>query len=720
MDSRIKFIVGLSFFIILSLAIYLFILQTFDPFNLDHRKLERYDEHKEFIMANRGSILDCNGTILVNTKQYYQVDIDVNKLNNMAKKNKISVTEYYKQISEIFSMNTTLTTKEVYDKLLNTKSNTIVISYNIDQNQLKKTSDQMRNAGFNVLIPVFNSSKRVYAKGTMAARLLGLTKGRTDNTSFHTQYSYKLEGQNGIEKSYDADLIGDYGWRKMKKDARQYKIPIPNMDTKPVIHGSSIYLTINSEIQEILENNLTKGLNQYKAKNAIGVIMNPNNGDIIAMAGINENDNKISDNQLRGLSNMPTQFLFEPGSTLKPFVSLLAIEKDLVKETDMFDCRTWKLPKRTIRDSHELGTISFRDIIVHSSNVGISKIADIIGNENLYQHYTNLGFGSSTNVNLIDEYSGRFSKLSDWSQFTLHSISFGQEISMTPLQLANAYCVLANGGELLKPNIIKKKKDINGKYFDIANKRVIRAISSKNAIQLNNGFLYDVVERGTGMNTRFENIKIAGKTGTSEKAVDGKYSTTKYIASFAGFFPYENPAYVMVIIFDEPDYRYRFGSSSAVPTFKNVLEEMLTLPDCSIISEMKTNNHKVIIMPQLTGFKTEDAKKILKNKNIDYQIFNEDNGVYVVKQYPQAGVHFTDKNIVSLYCSNNEDEVEITNMVDKMTMPNLVGLSLRQAIHLSKILKINLIIKGNGHIVSQSVKAGENLNYQQKCVVVAN
>ena len=730
MNSRYKFLLIICFLLSTIWLVYLFILQVFDPFNLTDVRMKRYDPLKEFIIADRGNIYDCNGELLVTSLKYYQIDIDVERVRTIANRNKVSDIVYFDSIAEIISKNSDLTHNFVYNRLVNSREKTIVISENINENQLLKIREGFVENRLNVMVSSFSSIRRVYTKDSLAARLLGITKGITDNATKYHKSTFRLEGLNGIERAFNNDLLGDYGWRKTLYDARQRIVPIPNSAAKPVTHGSSIYLTINSDIQEILENNLFKGIDLYKAKNAIGVIMNPKNGNIIAMAGINENDKKISDNQIRSLQNMPIQHMFEPGSTIKPFVSLMAIENDLFQEDDLIDCRTWRLQynraSRTIRDTNELGNISFRDVIVLSSNVGIAKIAEKIGAENLYRGYLNFGFGTATNVDLSEESSGIFAKLSDWSNFSLHSLSFGQEMSVTALQLATAYSALANGGYLLKPNIIEKKIDHTGNVYYSSSRRVVNTVSNKDAIELNNSFLLDTVERGTATNTRFENIKIAGKTGTSEKAVSSGYSNQLRISSFAGFFPYDNPEYVIVIVYDEPEYRYRYGSQSAVPTFKKIVEEMLILPDCNIIPEIKMASQELITMPKLTGLKIDEAKKILDNREISYQIYNETPDSYVVHHLPLPGIQFGSKNTISIYCgpksSSNvpaKTEMQADHNDLEMIMPNFVGLPLRQAIGISKSIKLNLSIEGSGLIVSQSIKAGSRYKNQERCVLVA-
>ena len=725
MNIRFKTLIVMCLLVSFTWVVYLFILQQFDPFNLTDARQKRYDHHKEFIIANRGNIYDSRGNLLAGSLKYYQIDIDLGRIRTIAERNNIPETDYYRRIANIISENSDMSYNAVYQRLVNTRGNNVLISENIDENQLLKIRAGFTEQRLNVLTSTFSSIRRIYTEGNLAGRLLGATKGVTDNATRFNRNTFRLEGINGIEKAFNDDLLGDYGWRNALFDGRQRTIPIPNVTTKPVTHGSSVYLTINSDIQEILEDNLRKGLVQYSAKNAIGVIMDPNNGNIIAMSGINENDRRSNDNLVRAMQNMPVQFLFEPGSTMKPFVSLMALDKKVVQENDIFDCRTWRITNnrstRTIRDTNEHGNLSVRDIIVLSSNVGIAKVAEKLGSERLYRGYLDFGFGTATNIDLGEESSGVFPKISEWSNFSLHSLSFGQEMSVTALQLATAYAALANGGYILKPNIVNRKIDYNGNVYFHSERRVVSTVSNKEAIDLNNSFLFDAVESGTANNVKMQNIKIAGKTGTSEKATRGGYSSNLRIASFAGFFPYEKPEYVMVIIYDEPEWRYRFGSMSAVPTFKKIVEEMLILPECNIIHDLKMANSELKTMPRLLGLKIEEARKILTQNDIEYLVYNDKGDSYVVQQFPQPGVQFASKNKISIYCSTNIALANSTHSLSEQTqnMPNFVGMPLRQAINMSKVLKINLAIEGSGHIISQSVRPGQKVEAQDKVLVVA-
>jgi len=699
------------------------ILQLYDPFKLNNIKQRRYNPYKEALIANRGNIYDKKGVLLVTSQRNYQIDIDLNAIANVVRSTNRTQSHYYTLIADIISRNLNTSFDEVFKKLQTARGNTLLISEAVDENQLLNIRNELEQNKLYVMVSTFSSLKRIYTRGSLAAGLIGLARGVTDSSSRYNRFTYRLEGLNGVERAFDKDLLGDYGWREIVYDGKQRAIPIPNDANKPVTHGSSVYLTIDSDIQEILESNLKIGLQRYGAKNAIGVILNPQNGDVIAMTGINRDDHKLSDNQLRSHQNMPIQYLFEPGSTMKPFVSLLALEKGLFKEDEVFDCRPrtikFKNEERTIRDDHAIGEATFRDVIVQSSNVGISRIAEKIGRKDLYRHYINLGFGTMTSIDLDYESSGSFKKLNDWTGYTLHSVSFGQEMSVTALQLANAYCALANGGYLLKPNIYRQKVNEAGKVYAQTGRKVIRSIANRKSIAQNNTFLLDVVERGTGTASRMKTIKIAGKTGTSEKVVRGRVSANLRTASFAGFFPYENPEYVMVIVYDEPSASYRFGGSSAAVTFKSIVEQMLSLPDNHIIAESKLKDTHFITMPKLAGLKIADAKKLLAKEKIDYKIYNDVETGYIVGQLPLPGTRFSSKNKVSLYASKEKQAKNENNPNNTDKMPNLVGLTIRQAINMSKQLQINLRIEGSGHIVSQTIKPGERVRLQQSCLVVA-
>jgi len=548
-----------------------------------------------------------------------------------------------------------------------------------------------------------------------------MVKGNKENGDYDPENDfYQLKGLTGLEATFNEDLAGKFGWQETINDANNKRIPFLFLKEKQAQSGYSIKLTLDNNIQEILEENLKKGLISYEAKHAIGVIMDPFSGEVIAMSGIASGDEKRSASYLRSLKNLSTGFLFEPGSTLKPITALLALENKIFKPDDIIECRKYEVAGRIIRDSHEHSHLNFRDIIAYSSNVGISKIVEQVGSETLYDRMIAMGFGQKTGSNLAGEASGIFRKLRDWQGYSLHSISFGQEIAVTALQLAKAYSGFANGGKIMQPYMVKEIRDIDNNLIKEFKPKKIREISNERSLDTLKVFLRNVVDYGTAVLTRLDYLEIAGKTGTAEKIIKGEteYSEDKYTSVFCGFFPVKEPKYVMIIIFDEPDYDYHFASLSAVPTFKNIVVSMLNRPDNPIITDIKAKTIDYTIMPDLIGRSSLDMQNILQKKNITFNIISGSEDGLVIDQFPQPGVEFdiSEKVIVILDKESMAKDVAIL----EYTMPELRGLTVRNALFSAVKGNIKLSVKGAGVVVSQSIPPGRKTEFGEKCNIVAN
>ena len=559
MQKRFNFFMVVMTVVIFVWIAYLFTVQVADPYQFEQTRKVRYTPSKELYIPERGSIYDRNNELLVRTVRYYQIDYDRSMLPEANRR------EDCKTIARIISDNSSLSHQYVSKQMLREPlDRSVYISHRVKENEYLSIEMELKNhrnyhKGF---ISRFSLQERVYPKENIAARLLGAVEENKDGSQLNTVLS-QLTGITGVEKAYDNDLKGVYGWRKTIHDAWNKPVFIPNLGTQSVTDGNNVILTIDLRIQEIVEVSLKKGLDKFEAKNAIGIFMNPKTGEIISMVSISADDNKIAPIHVRSRSNLAASFLFEPGSTMKPFTALAALEKKLYKSTDIIDCRTYRMPTRTIRDAHPFETLSFRDVIVQSSNVGTSKIAEQVGAEKLYSTLTAFGFGTRTGSDISGEAAGLLRKLKDWQGFSLHSISFGQEISVTPLQLTTSYAAIANGGVLMKPYLVKEVVDKNNKVVYQNKPTRIRKISQKASIDTLQTILQDVVEYGTGAVTSLPYISIAGKTGTAEKQTSGTsgYTKNKYVSNFAGYFPADDPQIVGVIIYDEPSYRYHYASS---------------------------------------------------------------------------------------------------------------------------------------------------------------
>ncbi|MBT4575659.1 MAG: PASTA domain-containing protein [Candidatus Cloacimonetes bacterium] len=725
MNTRIKFFIAFNIVLILIWIGYLFSIQIMDAHKLKATVQIRQNPSKEILIPNRGNIYDREGELLVSSVKYYQLDIDRRAIIDECKRgSKFTVDEVFAKIANIVSSNSAAKKDKLLRKLNRKPQNSsIYLAKDVSENQLHIIKQEFAKEKIKDLVTSFSNIKRSYPQNKLGSNFLGIIDDKGNGNSGNSIYT--TIGRNGVEATYNKQLSGGIGWRETIYDANNRMIPLLFLKERSAIPGNSVYLTIDKEIQEILEEKLIVGLKEYKAKNAIGIVMEPHTGEILAMAGLNEDHKKRSAKELRAVTNIAASFMFEPGSTLKPITALLALEKDIYKPTDQIDCTDYHLEyeseERVIKDDHKYKTLNFKDIIAYSSNVGISKIVEEIGSKVLYERMIAMGFGHKTGSNISGEASGIFRKLKDWQGFSLHSISFGQEISVSALQLANAYCSLANGGKVLQPRIIKEIRDKNNKVITAYKPKVMRKISDKRSLDTLKVFLKSVVDYGTATGTKLEHIAIAGKTGTSEKAISGKvgYEEEKYTSVFAGFFPINKPEYVMVIVYDEADYKSYayYASLSAVPTFRDVVKKMVNLPDTDIIANVKEDSKKFIFAPDVTGMELEKAINTLQKEGINFVTRGTNKNKIVIDQYPKPNTSFDKNETIILNLDNKQDTAQLN--VDSYAMPNLIGLSLRKAIAISNRSNVKLVIQGNGIITVQSINPGSSIKFGDVCTVTA-
>ena len=531
----------------------------------------------------------------------------------------------------------------------------------------------------------------------------------------------KMEGKCGIEATFDEHLTGKYGWREIFTDGSNKNVPVSYLKKRKAVDGSTVYLTIDSEIQEIVKNALQEGIEKYEAKKAISVVMKPYTGEIVAMVGLTENDAHYSAGRLRSLSNLAVSFTFEPGSTLKPVTALLALEQDVYKKNEKINCHKYHIGERVITDAHEYDYLTLKDIIVHSSNPGISRVVEKIGRKSLYERMITLGLGRPTGSNIYGEVGGILRELKKWQGYSLHSMSFGQELSVTALQLANLYCSLANGGKVMRPKICAKIVDANNKIIKKMKPEIMREFSDKNSLNELKQFLKGVVDYGTATATKLDYIDIAGKTGTSEKAGVNThgYAEDKYTSVFTGFFPVEKPEYVVVVIYDEPTIEnyYYYSAQSAVPTFKKVAVKILNMSDNNIVSEVKQEKINYVKMPDLIGLNRYEAVQVLKDKALTYQIIYSGSGNVVTRQYPGPNTIFDSKKQVIISFKPPEEQKSKFN---ELVMPDLKGKTLRKALQHLKAHNLKVIIEGKSLVVAQSIESGSKVQPGETCKIIAN
>lgn len=703
---------------------YLFGIQILDPFNFAHLRRVRYIPRKEILIPQRGGIYDAKGNLLASSVSYYQLDIDRGAVNTWAERNDKKQQEAFELVARAISKHSSLSKENVLRRLnLGKKNTSIQISNRISEAELDKVIHEFREQKLPGLIHNFASMRRIYSKGILAARLMGAVSEESNGYDPVTDSKslYKLSGICGIEATYDKVLSGDYGWREIVLDANGNRVPYPDLHEKKPNNGRNIYLTIDANIQEVVENALYEGVEKYGAAHGGAVVMDPKTGRVLALAGVSNQDLIDDPNIVRTKSNIPASFMFEPGSTMKPLSILSALEHKLVKPTERIECGRYQVGRRVIRDTHDYGPLTPRGIIAKSSNVGVAKLAERIGKTRLYEEFISMGFGQKSALNLFGESSGIFAKLENWDGYSLHSLSFGQAISVTSIQLAAAYSAMANGGKMMKPHIIDSFRDESGNTVESFEPSVLRQISSKAACDTMLSYIQEVVDDGTARHIRMDYISVGGKTGTAEKNVEGTrgYSSGKYNAVFAGMFPMEDPQMVVVVFYDEPSHYYRFGSMSAAPTFKKIVENVLFMPDCQILPYNERLLQTSLKMPDLIGMSIHNAERNLNRYGFLYKIEGPDSASVVVDQFPKAGISVDKNHPITLKLGKGEGPSP-QHSIGKGVMPNLVGMTLRKAVKAASDQGVPIRIAGSGIVRKQSLLPGSRISGGSVCVLEAS
>ena len=415
-------------------------------------------------------------------------------------------------------------------------------------------------------IEFLRETKRFYPLDTLASHVLGFVG--IDNL-----------GLEGIELYYNDYLRGTQGYKKIVRDARLRELLILSQLCMPAVDGYDLILTIDSVIQNITENALKEGIDKFNAKAASAVVINPYTGEIFAIANFPDfTPNFYAQYPQDSLRNRAICDMFEPGSSFKIVTASAALEEGLVNIADLFYCEkgTYRISNHLLHDHRPYGWLTFKEVIEYSSNIGTVKVAQCLGEKVLYEYVRLYGFGSLTGIDLPGEINGFVRPVSRWSGLSLGAIPIGHEIGVTALQMGTAVSVIANNGYLIRPFIVKRIEDDTGQIIKAANlSHVRRRVISEETSEYMKEILSGVVKIGTGKKAGLKDFSSAGKTGTAQKIeADGSYSHSKYIASFVGFAPVDNPKIAICVVFDEPHPIY-YGGSVAAPVFAQIADAAL-------------------------------------------------------------------------------------------------------------------------------------------------
>lgn len=617
------FLLVISIFFVL--IIRLFVIQIIQSNWLTSKAASQWTRDLP-INAKRGNITDINGANLAESYSSYDVYVRASMVSEPVK------------VAKLLSQVIGLDYEDTFKKVTNTTVSESLIKLQLDDVSAKKIIDANLSG-----IMLSENNKRYYPYGDLLTQVLGFTT--IDNV-----------GQSGIELYAEKYLKGVKGYALEESDVNGVKIDNTLSTFVPPIDGCNVKLTIDVNIQQIVENALKVLCEEQKPKTATAIVMNPNTGEIVAMSSKPSFDlnNPPRDNVaelLQNVKNLSIVDIYEPGSTFKVLTTATALEEKVTTPNEGFydpgyrivdgeKIKCWKLIGH--------GQQTMTDGLCNSCNSVFVDLALRLGADTMYEYFEKYGFGSPLGVDFLGEASGILMDKESAKRVDLARMGFGQAIAVSPIQLITAICSVLNGGNLLKPYFIKEVTDVNGKMVYHNQPTVLnKTISEGTSAQIRE-MLEKVVTKSNAINAFIPGYRVSGKTGTSQKYEDGKI-VQKYVSSFVGAFPADKPEYVVLVIADEPSAGNYFGSVVATPYAKLIFEGIINYkqfkPTESVEEEEKLLE-KNIQMPNLVGLSLTEAVAKLTSLGLQYEIAGE--GEFVKNQTPPPNTMVFKNSIVVL------------------------------------------------------------------------
>ena len=527
------------------------------------------------IAPKRGVILDRNGLDLALSMNVYRVDADLSVLKKYLVDKKVPESQAVEKLSKIFNVK-----KSEVEKTLNTENGKgkPLQFVSLKRKVEKGVVDSIKDLKYKGII-ISSDVERIYPNDNFLSHVIG-----------HTNLNGS--GVNGVEMSYNNDLAGIPGVKVVQLDRDSNELPYTEGVTVQPVDGKDLTLTIDERIQELAERVAKETLTENGAKSVSITIMNPDNGEVLAMA--NTPDYNLNKPYVEGKTDKETQEtwknraisnVFEPGSIFKVLIAAAALQNNAVTDKDRFVSNgSIKIGNRTLYSDRKenYGVENFSDIIKNSDNVGFVKLGQMIGKENLYNFAKKAGIGEKTGIDLPGEGTGLVKNLKKITPLDLATMSYGQGVAVTQIQYMAAFNAVANGGVWIKPHVMKEishnenGKKITDKQYNDLNKKTI--MDKTKAAQLRT-YLERVVKEGTAVGTYMDGYHIAGKTGTANEVnnINGGYTAGKYISSFVGMAPASNPKVSLIVTIEEPNSSKYYAAQTAVPAAQKLFSELFPI-----------------------------------------------------------------------------------------------------------------------------------------------
>lgn len=695
--GRLIFVFGVVSFIMLALLFRLAWIQIVQGAELKKIAAQQWDSEIK-VDAKRGEILDRSGEKLAISSSCKRVDVYMPDVIKAQEDNENIKIEIASKLAGILGQNQ----EDILSKLNLTlpngmPANGATIARRID-NSVGDKVNELSLPG----IVVSEDTKRFYPNGNFLAQVLGFTN--TDG-----------QGQEGIELEYDKELSGTPGSINMETDKYGNQLPYNISQYNAPVNGDNLTLTIDESLQLYVEKALDKAMADNKAKSAVAIVMDPKTGEILAMSSkpdFNPNDPKNQsnfasvDDMMQSWNNKAVTFTYEPGSVFKLVTATAALSEGIVDENTRFDCKGYLVVAgHTIYDWSRKGDgiEDFAEILQNSCNVGFMTLGNELGKDKLYSYIDTFGFGKRTGIDVNYEETGYEVPLDKVGPVELANISFGQGVVATPIQLTAAYAAIANGGKMMVPHLVKAI-DSTDQDGNITLKKEIQPELSRQVIDENTanellGYLETVITVGGGHSAYIDGYRIAGKTGTAQKAENGKYVPGKYVSTFVGMAPVDNPRYVVYVAIDEPDPSNYYASHVVAPVAAEIFKDIFLIYN---IPPNNKDESSESIVPNVLGLTQKDAENRLKFSGFAAEI--QGTGTVVESTSPLPGASAASGSKVILKLGDGK------NVSTKVVVPSIVHMDQEQARAQLDPLGLALNVSGKGFVISQSPKAGTTVN----------
>ncbi|UVI32190.1 penicillin-binding transpeptidase domain-containing protein [Paenibacillus spongiae] len=551
-------------------------------------------------------------------------------------------------------------------------------------------------------IYLIEQQKRYYPKHELAAHTIGYVD--RDGKAI-----------TGLEAYLDDELKGVEGKINYKRDGNGIILENEKVEFKPSRDGKNVKLTIDADIQHYVQEAIQEAYDKYQPKSITAIAADPDTMEILGMANLpTYNPNEYGKSPQANFYNHAIKSEYEPGSTFKIVTLAAAVEEGVFNPNEEYESGRIKVGNQTLRDVKRegWGTISFLEGLKRSSNVAFVKLGyERLKTDKMIQYIKDFGFGQKTGIELPGEIPGKMN-INPNRPVEVATATFGQgPVTVTPIQQIAAVAAVANGGKLMQPHIIKEIEDPVTNKTEVVKPKVVRQVISEKTSKQVGEYLEQVVSDqkiGTGKNAYIPGYRVAGKTGTAQKVIAGKkgYSDEKYVVSFIGYAPVDNPKIIVYVVVDEPNDKYAGGGSVAAPVFKKIVQQSLrqmnVMPDLPVDPETKKSSKQkelTVAVPDLSGLGLSQAKSKLKSSTLVAEVVGS--GTAVKQQIPKAGTE----------TSPNQKVYLITEDRDKLPIPNMRGLPLRDALEICSLLNIRTVTEGQGYVTNQiaAMKDGERV-----------